>query len=164
VKAGSEGLVILPYGNGAERTLEDKNLGASVHGLNLNIHNKAHFLRAAQEGVVFALNYGLGIMRQAGVEIRTVRAGNTNMFLSPLFVKAFATITKSVVELYNTDGSQGAARGAGIGAGIYKSPDDAFVGLEPIKSVEPNDKLSSAYADCYDRWKDVLESELKRSR
>ena len=119
---GSDGLVILPYGNGAERTLENRNIGASIHGLNFNMHNRSHLLRAAQEGIVFALNYGLEIMRRSGVKVKTVRAGNANMFLSPLFGEAFATVTGSVVELYNTDGSQGAARGAGIGAGIYREP------------------------------------------
>jgi xylulokinase len=157
---GSEGLVILPYGNGAERTLENRNIGASVHGLNFNIHNKAHLLWAAQEGIVFALNYGVDIMRQVGVEVRTVRAGNANMFLSPLFAQAFATVTESTVELYNTDGSQGAARGAGIGAGIYKGPEDAFVGLEPVKTIEPHDKLSAAYQQAYQRWESVLNQQL----
>lgn len=156
VPVGSEGLVILPYGNGAERTLENRNIGTSIHGLNFNIHNRAHLLRAAQEGIVFALNYGLGIMRQTGVEAKTVRAGNANMFLSPLFAEAFATVTQSVVELYNTDGSQGAARGAGIGAGIYKSQEDAFVGLEPVKTIEPNEKSTTAYKQAYKRWEDVL--------
>jgi xylulokinase len=160
VDAGSDGLVILPYGNGAERTLENRNLGASIHGLNFNIHNRAHLLRAAQEGIVFALNYGLGIMRQTGVEVKTVRAGNANMFLSPLFAEAFATVTQSVVELYNTDGSQGAARGAGIGAGIYKGPKDAFVGLKPLKTIEPNEKLSVSYQQAYKRWQGVLKKQL----
>ncbi len=163
VEVGCEGLVILPYGNGAERTLENKNLGASIHGLNFNIHNRAHLLRAAQEGIVFALNYGLGIMRQTGAEVKTVRAGNANMFLSSLFGEAFATVTQSVVELYNTDGSQGAARGAGIGAGIYKGPEDAFVGLEPVKIIEPNDKLMTIYKQAYEKWENILNYKLKRS-
>jgi xylulokinase len=142
VVVGSDGLVILPYGNGAERTLENKNIGASVHGWNFNVHKKAHFLRAAQEGIVFALNYGLGIVRDMGIELKTVKAGNANMFLSPLFADAFATITGATVELYNTDGSQGAARGAGIGAGIYSGAEDAFAGLKPVKTIEPNEKLT----------------------
>ncbi|MBN1806700.1 MAG: carbohydrate kinase [Sedimentisphaerales bacterium] len=161
VAVGSDGLMILPYGNGAERTLENRNIGASVHGWNFNIHKKAHFLRAAQEGIVFALNYGLGIMRDMGIKFETVKAGNANMFLSPLFAEAFATITGATVELYNTDGSQGAARGAGIGAGIYKGPEDAFVGLEPVRAIEPNEKLASAYQDAYGRWEDVLKRRLK---
>jgi len=161
VEVGSDGLVILPYGNGAERTLENKNLGASIHGLNFNIHNRAHLLRAAQEAIVFALNYGVGIMRQVGVEARTVRAGYANMFLSPLFAEAFATVTQSVVELYNTDGSQGAARGAGIGSGLYKSQEDAFVGLEPVKKIEPNGELTKAYRQAYEKWESVLKHQLE---
>ena len=156
VPVGAEGLIILPYGNGAERTLENKNVGASVYGWNFNIHNEAHFFRAAQEGIVYALNYGLEIMRQMGIKISTVRAGHANMFLSPLFAEAFATVTGTVVELYNTDGSQGAARGAGIGAGIYKSEKDAFAGLKPLKSIEPNIKLRPAYMEAYRKWEDVL--------
>ncbi len=160
VPVGSEGLVILPYGNGAERTLENRNPGASIHGLNFNIHNKAHLLRAAQEGIVFALNYGLEIMRGVGVEVKTVRAGNANMFLSPLFSRAFATVTNSLVELYNTDGSQGAARGAGIGAGIYKDPKEAFAGLEPVKTIDPNEILAPAYNQACEEWEDMLKKLL----
>jgi xylulokinase len=99
-------------------------------------------------------------MRDMGIELQTVKAGNANMFLSPLFAKAFATITGATVELYNTDGSQGAARGAGIGAGIYKGADDAFVGLEPVKAIKPNGKLASAYQDAYGKWEDVLKVQL----
>jgi xylulokinase len=157
---GSDGLIILPYGNGAERTLENRNIGASVHGWNFNVHKKPHFLRAAQEGIVFALNYGLGIMRDMGIQLTTVKAGNANMFLSPLFAEVFATVTQATVQLYNTDGSQGAARGAGIGAGVYKSTEEAFVGLEPVKTIEPNEKLSSAYSQAYVRWEEVLKQQL----
>jgi len=99
-------------------------------------------------------------MRDMGIELETVKAGNANMFLSPLFAEAFATITSATVELYNTDGSQGAARGAGIGAGIYKGADDAFVGLEPVKSIKPNEKLVAAYQEAYGKWEDVLKGQL----
>ncbi len=160
VPVGSDGLVILPYGNGAERTLENRNVGASVHGWNFNIHKKAHFLRAAQEGIVFALNYGLQIMHDMGTKLKTVKAGNANMFLSPLFAEAFATLTGATVQLYNTDGSQGAARGAGLGAGIYKGPEDAFTGLEPVRTVEPNKSLKKAYQNAYQNWEAVLNRQL----
>jgi xylulokinase len=160
VPVGSEGLVILPYGNGAERTLENRNIGASVHGWNFNIHKQAHFLRAAQEGIVFALNYGLEIMRDMGIRLKTVKAGNANMFLSPLFAEAFATISGATVELYNTDGSQGAARGAGIGAGLYKKPEDAFIGLEPVRKVAPNKKLTAGYKKAYQLWESFLKQQL----
>ncbi|HEV58805.1 MAG TPA: carbohydrate kinase, partial [Phycisphaerales bacterium] len=139
------------------RMLANRNIGASLHGLNFNVHTRAHVLRAAQEGIVFALNYGLDIMRQMGVRVRTVRAGKANMFLSPLFASAFATVTGSTVELYNTDGSQGAARGAGLGAGIYASPTEAFTGLKKLDTVEPDAATTETYADAYDVWKSTLE-------
>jgi len=160
VPIGSEGLVVVPYGNGAERTLENKDIGASVHGLKFNIHGRGHLLRAAQEGIVFALNYGCEIMRSIGIDVTTVRAGHANMFQSPLFASAFATVTGTQVELYNTDGAQGAARGAGIGAGIYKTPADAFAGLNSVKTIEPDATAEPAYQEAYQRWRKVLEKQL----
>ena len=157
---GSDGLTILPFGNGAERTLENKDIGAMVHNLKFNTHDKAHLLRAGQEGIVFALNYGIEIMRNMRIQIKTIRAGNANMFLSPIFREAFATITGATVELYNTDGSQGAARGAGIGAGIYKDCKDAFAGLKCTDRIEPNKKLKSDYTRAYNNWLDVLKTQI----
>jgi len=162
VPVGSEGLVVLPYGNGAERTLENANVGASVANLSFNIHTRAHLLRAAQEGIVFALKYGLDIMQEhAGVKTKTVRAGHANMFLSPLFAEAFSTVTGATVELYNTDGSQGAARGAGIGAGVYRGTGDAFVGLDCKKTIRPDRKADAAYKEAYHRWREVLRARLE---
>jgi xylulokinase len=157
---GSDGLTILPFGNGAERTLENKDIGAMVHNLKFNTHDKAHLLRAGQEGIVFALNYGIEIMRNMRIQIKTIRAGNANMFLSPIFREAFATITGATIELYNTDGSQGAARGAGIGAGIYKDCKDAFAGLKCTDRIEPNKKLKSDYIRAYNNWLDVLKTQI----
>ena len=157
---GSDGLCVLPFGNGAERTLENKNISASIHGLDFNTHTKAHLLRAGQEGIVFALNYGLEIMREMDVQVRMVRAGNANMFLSSLFQEAFATLTGATVELYNTDGSAGAARGAGIGAGIYKQPRDAFANLEKIKVIEPCRKARGQYVAAYENWRSIVEENL----
>ena len=157
VPVGSDGVIVLPFGNGAERTLENKDTGASIHGLNFNRHQRAHVLRAAQEGIVFALNYGIEIMREMGLRIDSVRAGQANMFLSPLFTEAFATVTDANVELYNTDGSQGAARGAGIGAGIFQYASEAFVGLKAQRAIEPNLNLKSEYVDAYARWRKRLE-------
>lgn len=163
VPVGSDSLVILPYGNGAERTLENKNIGASINGLNFNSHSKAHLLRAAQEGIVFALKYGLEIMHDMGIEVKNVRAGNANMFLSSLFGKAFATVTAATVELYNTDGSQGAARGAGVGSGVYKDFSEAFGGLKKLATIEPDTNLESQYSEAYQRWVKVLAQRLENT-
>ena len=162
VPAGSGGLRIFPYGNGAERTLENRNLGASIHGLQFNIHNRAHLARATQEGIVFALNYGAGIMREMGLAVETVRAGHANMFLSPVFAEIFAAVTGARVELYSTDGSQGAARGAGIGAGIYKNFEDAFVGLETVRTIDPDQNLTRDYGEIYPQWVALLEKNFEK--
>ncbi len=153
---GSEGLAILPFGNGAERMLENKDVGAQISGLRFNTHTKQHLLRAGQEGIVFALNYGLKIMHDIGVKVSKVRAGDANMFLSPLFGQAFACVTDAVVELYNTDGSAGAARGAGIGLGFYKDFSEAFAGLKSTRKIEPDKKLAPQYKDAYEHWFGVL--------
>jgi len=161
--AGSQGLAILPFGNGAERTLGNRNIGASVHFLDLNLHTRAHLLRAAQEGIVFALNYGLEIMRGMGVKVERARAGRANMFLSPLFGEVFAAVTGATVEFYDTDGAQGAARGAGLGAGIYKDAEEAYVGLKKLKSIDPEPDVVETYRVAYSRWRDVLMAELERT-
>jgi xylulokinase len=132
-----------------------------VQNLNFNVHTQAHLLRAAQEGIVFALNYGLDIMRDMGVTIRKVRAGSANMFLSPIFASAFASVTGSVVELYNTDGSQGAARGAGLGCGSYKTAKAAFSGLKKVRTIEPDAKQAKAYKAAYQAWLSALQQALK---
>jgi len=155
---GAEGLVFLPFGNGAERVLENQLTDASLSGINFNIHSQAHVLRAAQEGIVFALNYGMDIMRESGVQVEKVRAGNANMFLSPVFREAFVNSGNVELELYNTDAAQGAARGAGVGAGVYASTDEAFVGLERISTLAPTPELQQQYQAAYTRWKEVLTS------
>ena len=162
VPIGSDGLVILPYGNGAERTLNNRNIGASAHNLDFNVHSKTHLFRAAQEGIVFALDYGVDIMREMGMKVDKVRAGYANMFLSPVFREAFANTIGVSVELYNTDGAQGAARGAGIGAGIFKTWRDAFNGLEKIAEIFPDNALISSYINARDRWREILNSVLNR--
>ncbi|MCD6596053.1 MAG: carbohydrate kinase, partial [Bacteroidales bacterium] len=125
VPVGSEGLVILPFGNGAERILENRNVGSSFYDLNFNIHSQKHVYRAAQEGIAFAFRYGIDIMKMLGIKPDIIRAGNANMFLSPVFRETLAGVTGANIELFNTDGSEGAARGAGLGAGFYKTADEA---------------------------------------
>lgn len=156
VAIGSDGLVMLPYGNGAERTLGNKYPGGAMLGIDFNNHSRGHYLRAAQEGIVFALQYGLEVMQTCGVSINTVRAGHANMFLSSIFRDTFASISGATVELYETDGSQGAARGAGIGAGIYPDPKTAFSSLAQKATIEPDTANAQAYADAYGKWKEAL--------
>lgn len=151
VPVGSGGVSILPFGNGAERMLENRETGCSVHGLNFNVHTRAHMLRAAQEGIVFSFKYGIDIMEDMGMSVKKIHAGHANMFLSPIFRETLAGVTGAVIELYDTDGSVGAAKGAGIGAGVYKDNTEAFASLEKLAVIEPSD--GSLYADAYELWK-----------
>ncbi|NLG16090.1 MAG: carbohydrate kinase [Fibrobacter sp.] len=160
---GCDGLCILPFGNGAERTLGNLNVNASVHGIDLSRHTRAHLLRAAQEGIVFALMNGIDILRSLGLRNKIIRAGDANMFKSRLFAEAFASVAGNVVELYNTDGSQGAARGAGVGAGIYKGLSEAFANLSVIRSVEPNAALIPQYTEAYEKWLSICNKRIEQA-
>ena len=148
---GSAGVSILPFGNGAERMLENREVGSSVHGVNFNVHSKAHLLRAAQEGIVFSFKYGIEVMEQMGMNVNKIHAGHANMFLSPIFRDTLAGVTGAVIDLYDTDGSVGAAKGAGIGAGIYKDNSEAFATLEKLAVIEP--ARQDEYAQAYELWK-----------
>jgi len=156
--AGSEGLRVLPFGNGAERMLNNKIVGAHFHNIDLNIHTQAHTIRAVQEGIAFAFRYGLDIMRGNGMNPTVIRAGKNNLFLSELFTQTFVNITGVPVELYKNDGSVGAALGAGIGAGIFSSPKQAFEHMHAIQMVEP--EAATVLESSYQDWKRLLEKQL----
>ncbi len=158
---GAQGLLCYPYGNGAERSLENKEIQAHFSGINFNIHGKDHLVRAAQEGIVFSFRYGLDIMKEMGMEINVIRAGSTNLFQSEVFRKAFVNTCRVALEIYNTDGSQGAARGAGLGIGYYSSPEEAFKGLNLIGQLHPDQKTADQYNTIYQRWKDTLSTMLR---
>jgi xylulokinase len=156
ISPGSDGLFILPFGNGAERMLGNKDTGAKISGLNFNTHTSAHLFRAAQEGIAFSFRYGLDIMKEVGIDPQVIRAGEANMFLSKVFRNVLSCITGTVIHLYNTDGSVGAARGAGIGCSYYKSEKEAFNGLTELGVTEPDKSKSSAYEETYAKWKNLL--------
>ena len=151
---GSAGVSIMPFGNGAERMLENKEVGSSIHGVNFNVHDKSHLLRAAQEGIVFSFKYGIEVMEQMGMNVNKIHAGHANMFLSPIFRETLAGVSGAVIELYDTDGSVGAAKGAGIGAGIYKDNTEAFATLEKLAVIEP--AHTAEYTEAYETWKSRL--------
>jgi xylulokinase len=119
-------------------------------------HDTRHVLRAGQEGIVAALTFGFNVMKNMGLNLKTVKAGKANMFLSPLFREAFVNMNDVSLELYDTDGAQGAARGAGIGAGIYSDVSEAFLGLDKIQDFEPEVQKREAYGEVYKQWEDSL--------
>ena len=156
IPIGSEGLSVLPFGNGAERVLENKNMNASIVGLSLTKHTTSHLIRATHEGIAFAFHYGMEIMKNIGMQPSVIRAGKANMFLSPIFRQTLASISGATIELYNTDGSVGAARGAGIGVGFYKNYDEAFANLKKVATVEPDATNIARYQEAYERWKNLF--------
>lgn len=156
VDIGSNGLTFIPFGNGAERILENKISGASLHGLDFNRHSQAHLFRAAQEGIVFAFKYGFEILSAIGVSTRTIKAGKANLFLSPVFREAFVNTMNVKLELYNTNGSIGAALGAGVGAGIYSSLTEALAGINKQMEIIPEKDKTEKFEEAYARWKNKL--------
>jgi len=154
IAAGSDGLRMLPFGNGAERMLGNQLLQSHIHQIDFNVHGPAHLFRAAQEGIAFAFRYGVDIMRENGMQPSVIRAGKANMFLSDVFTNCFVNATNIPVELHDCDGSVGAAKGAGIGVAFYKSPKDAFSNAVPIDLVEPTQ--SKLYDQLYNEWKELI--------
>lgn len=150
ISIGSDGLQIIPFGNGAERMLNNKIIGAQILNLDLNKHTNAHIYRAVQEGIAFAFRYGIDIMRENGIQPAVIKAGNANMFKSKVFTEAFVNTLNTPVELYDVDGSVGAAKGGGIGAKIYVSAKDAFANDEPIQTIEPT--VYETYNEQYEHW------------
>ena len=155
VPVGTRGLAVLPFGNGAERMFRDRDISASVYRLNFNVHSKPEILRAVQEGVAFAFKYGLDIMQSLDIKPQVMRAGAANMFLSPVFCATLASVAGVSIELYNTDGAQGAARAAAVGAGLVSSLNDAFKGLERIRTIEP-ERNKDDYLEAYQAWLEPL--------
>ncbi len=153
---GADGLIFHPFGNGAERLFQNRNLGASFVKLDLNRHNVGHMIRATQEGIVFALNQGFEVLKSLGGSCDVVRVGYGNMFLSEVFAQAFANTTQAALEFYQTDGAEGAARAAALGCGYYATATEAFAGLQKLKVIEPEQDLMNAYGDAYHKWASAL--------
>jgi xylulokinase len=149
-------LKVLPFGNGSERIFHNQIVGAQLLNIDLNVHGAAHLYRAGQEGIAFSFRYGLDIMRENGMNPGIIRAGKTNMFRSSVFTEAFVNATGVPVELYDSDGSVGAALGAGIGAGIFRDAKEAFAGLRPLELIEPTKTVE--YDALYGEWRKILQS------
>jgi xylulokinase len=154
IPVGSEGISILPFGNGAERMLENRTPGGWIVGLDLVRHSQGHVIRAAQEGIAFSFRSGMAIMQSMGMSTGVIRAGHANLFLSPVFRATLANVTGARIELYDTDGAVGAARGAALGVGTPVQ--DAFRSLNKIAEVEPQKDLVEKTQEAYRRWEERL--------
>ena len=150
----------MPNGYSPMHLLPGMEMSIWARGLDFNAHGKHHIIRAAQEGIVFSFKYGIDIMEQMGIPVKMIHAGHANMFLSSIFRDTLAGVTGATIELYDTDGSVGAAKGAGIGAGIYKDNNEAFATLDKLDVIEPNVAKRQEYADAYAKWKYRLEKSM----
>ena len=162
VEIGSEGLNFINFGNGAERMLVNKDPGAFFSNINFNIHSRSHLIRSVIEGVAFSFKYGVDILKTLEINPAVINAGNANMFLSPIFRNALSSLTGVPINLYDTDGAVGAARGAAVGAGIFKSFDEAFSGLKKIEVIEPDNKNLTKYMSAYNKWLTELNFQLNK--
>ena len=95
-------------------------------------------------------------MQQMGMNIKKIHAGKANMFLSDIFRQTLAGVSGATIELYDTDGSVGAAKGAGIGVGIYKDNNEAFATLDKLMVIEPDENKRAEYLHAYSEWKSQL--------
>jgi xylulokinase len=162
VAPGSDGVAVLPFGNGSERMLHNKNIGAHILGLDFNRHQAAHLFRAVQEGVVFAMQFGFKVLQQNGVQPTVIRAGKANMYLSDVFVDCFVNTLGVPLELYHTDGSKGAAIGAGYGAKVYATIEEAFVNSKPLTTIAPS--ANTNYTEAYQNWEQQLALQIKNNQ
>ncbi len=159
VPAGCDGLHFLPFGNGPERMLGNKNVGAHLLGLDLNRHDRGHFVRAGLEGIAFAFVYGMKVLQAMGVDLSSIRVGNDNLFQSDIFSSTIASLTGATIEVHDTTGAVGAALAAGTAAGLSPNLEAALGRQEVLQSISPgtdNEALEVAYS----RWEQRLRSFL----
>jgi len=156
VPIGSDGVCMIPFGNGAERMLNNKNIGSRLTNINLNNHGKGHICRAALEGIAFSFVYGMEILKSDGVEINVLRVGNDNLFRSEIFANTIATLISHEIEIYNTTGAIGAARAAGLHQGDFKEFGQSIMNNDHVMTFMPF-KDRAPYEKAYQNWKQELD-------
>ena len=140
--------------------LKNKPVGAHILGLDLNRHHQDHLIRAGLEGIGFAFYYGYEIMKDLGMTSQILRVGNDNLFQSDVFSELLASMAGITIEVREATGAVGAALGAGLGSGFFKSPDEALSSQEIVQTIEPNQELSKTYQEPYEKWKNELQGKL----
>ena len=163
VAIGSAGLVVIPFGNGAERMFNNKNIGTHFLNLNLNIHNNSHLYRAALEGIAFSFVYGMECLKEDNATIKVIRAGNDNLFRSELFSNTVATLIGHEIEIYNTTGAVGAARAVGLSDGDFEKFGDNISNNDHVMTFLPS-KNKEEYLAAYNNWKKELEILLTQKK
>ena len=153
---GSNGLICNPFGNGSERIFNNKTIGGSWHNLDFNRHSNADMIRSSQEGIAFAMVYGLELLETTGIKPTHLKAGLANMYLSDIFSNAIVNASHVGLELMESDGAYGAALGAGVGLGYYHTPNEAVNKIKRIKEVHPSKDTNDQTQEAYALWKENL--------
>ena len=153
-------LSVIPFGNGAERMLNNKNIGTHICNINLNQHSHGHLYRSSLEGIAFSFMYGMEILKNDNALINVVRAGNDNLFRSKIFANTVATLIGHEIEIYNTTGAFGAARASGVMNDNLDSFRNKITKNDHVMTFLPL-KDTSEYEDAYSRWKEDLQGILK---
>jgi xylulokinase len=162
IQPGADGLFFYPFGNGAERILGNQISNAHLHNIDFNRHSPAHLFRAAQEGVAFAFRYGLDVLREMQVNVKLIKAGTANLFLSDVFIQAFVQLTQTPLELFDVNGSEGAARGAAKGSGFINKDNHSTLLSTPVKRIDP-DTRDKRWEDIYQQWLLQLNKKINNS-
>lgn len=157
---GANGLHVFPFGNGAERILNDLRVDAHITHLDFNRQGRADLVRASLEGIVYALRLGFDVLKELGIQPQVIKATSTNLFLGPAFCSIFTNAMRTPVHIYQTTGAEGAARGAALGSGYFSNPEETFRNLTIKQVHEPDSKLSDRYASGFAAWKKELKERI----
>lgn len=157
---GSKGLLCVPFGNGAERIFQNKQIGASFEKLDFNRHGKPEMIRAAQEGIAFSMAFGIEMLAETGIQPNRLKAGYANMYLSEVFTQTIVNTANLSVDLLESDGAFGAALGAGLGINYYKSEQEAVAQIKKIKTINPIQDQLAITKESYNRWKDLVNTKV----
>jgi xylulokinase len=140
-------LAFLPYLTGERTPHLNPNARGAWVGLALS-HTRGDLMRAAFEGVAFAIRDGLEALLETGIEAPSLRlaGGGTR-------VQAWRQLLADVLQrpLYTSEISSASARGAallaGVAGGVFSSCEDTLrFALKPNLVAEPQTNLEAAYA------------------
>lgn len=164
VKPGSDGVIFLPYMAGERSPIWDVHAKGVYYGLDYS-KTKGHFVRAAMEGVAFALKHNLDVAADAGAQVNELKAmgGSANSLLWTQ-IKADVTGKPIAVPSSDTATTLGAAILAGVGVGMYRDFEEAVKLTVKVRRYhEPNMdnhvvymKNYTTYLELYNNLKDTM--------
>ena len=157
---GSSNLIYLPFGNGSERMLNNKNIGSKLINFDQNVHEDSFVIRSTLEGIAFAFVYGMQILIKDGVKPVNIRAGNDNLFRSNVFGETIATLLNLNIEIYETTGAIGASRAVDLHLGDFDKFGNNIIENDFLKNYYPQ-KNKFDYLNAYNLWLKELKLTLK---